>query len=102
MLGVTAAFSTNGQQWRTVTTPWEAPAMSTGAIATFGTPAALAYGNGMFLSVGQWFDVAADGKQIATAIAARSRDGITGRRSISAPLSVLRIRSSWFASVIAG
>ena len=37
---------------------------------------ALAYADGMFLSVGQWFDAAPDGKQVAFAYASRSSNGI--------------------------
>ena len=72
-LGVTSAFSTDGRQWRPLATPWERRTIGTGTASSFGNPIALVYGDGMFLSVGQWVDVADDGKQTATAFAAIER-----------------------------
>ena len=66
-----AAFSNDGRQFRSVETPWTFDE----ATNTFGRPAALAFADGVFLSVGL------RGKADATAsmspIAVRSTDGIT-------------------------
>ena len=69
---------------------------------SFGSPAAIAYGDDMFVSVGQWIDTAADGKQTTTAVAARSIDGITWEsidlpappNSLS-PSHLVRLGSHW-------
>ena len=101
-LGVTAAFSTDGLQWRTIVTGWEAPEIRTDAFSSFGSPAALAYGDGKFLSVGQRFDSAPDGKQIAFAYAARSSNGINWesidlRSSLGSlhPTQLVRLGGRW-------
>jgi hypothetical protein len=69
-------FSADGAQWRAVTTPWDDNPSSGALPRSFGAPRALAYGGGMFLSVGERVDLAADSKQTSNAIAARLSDGL--------------------------
>ena len=98
---VSATFSRDGRQWRAITTPWDDQSNGNG-IVSFGAPAALAYGDGMFVSVGQWIETAADGKQTVTAVAARSSDGITWESTdlpappnSLVPTHLVRLGSRW-------
>ncbi|MEO8695825.1 MAG: hypothetical protein ABI658_20060 [Acidimicrobiales bacterium] len=71
------AVSADGQQWRAVNTAWSDGPTVDGLPRSFGAPRALAYADGIFVSVGVRVDVAEDGRSTSTAIAARSVDGAT-------------------------
>ena len=68
-----AAFSIDGRQLRTVDTPWTFQPSDPLGAGTYGFPTALAYADGMFLSVGRRGQT---GSLTNTAFAARSQDGI--------------------------
>ena len=72
-LAVSTVRSTDGQQWRLVDTPWTDPTTEAASSSYFGIPTALAYADGLFLSLGVRFDVST---QRGTPLAAQSVDGI--------------------------